>query len=140
MPRWLANFLKNNLVAPLALAGCLLFAVAAGVQTVRINGISFFGWYAVDGYKPMYEAAARDNATLKGNQAILQKGVKTCNASIDAARVWGLQHGAEVQAAVDAQNAREEAAQAEQSRLRAIKPGANSLVTALSVGMTGRPK
>jgi hypothetical protein len=81
---WLTNFLANKIVAPLALAGCLILAVVAGVQTVRINGVSIFGWYAVDGYKPMYEAAARDNSTLKTNQAALKAAIKDRNAQITA--------------------------------------------------------
>jgi hypothetical protein len=79
---WLASKLGKIIVLVLAVLG-LVMTPAAIIQTVRINGISFFGLYAVDGYKPMYERADRANATLRGNQDTLKNAVKKCNASVD---------------------------------------------------------
>jgi hypothetical protein len=62
----------------------VLFAVAAGVQTVRINGVSFFGWYAIDGYKPLYLADERNMAPLRSSVASLNSGLNQCNASVNA--------------------------------------------------------
>lgn len=78
MPVWIADFLANKIVAPLAICLSVLFLIALGVQTVRINGISVFGWYAIDGYKPMYErlVAANEQAEFDGIKASLDMAKK----------------------------------------------------------------
>lgn len=79
---WFQDFLANKLLAPILLALLILCGVGLAIQTVRINGVSLFGWYAVDGYKPLYEAALLDNSTLKTSVSNLDTGLKTCNASV----------------------------------------------------------
>ena len=137
MPIWLGNFLAQKIVAPLALAACLILGVIGGVQTVRINGVHVFGLALVDGFKPMYEAAISNNITLKANQTTLTAGLATCNSSVASAKASGEQMGAAAQLAADAKKADVALAQAEAKRLLAIKPGANALVTAYHVGLTG---
>lgn len=61
----------------------VLFGVAATVQTVRINGISVFGMYAVQGYKPLLDQADKDLGTYRANQATLQNGLNICNTSVE---------------------------------------------------------
>lgn len=82
-------WLANKLAAPILLGLAILLAVGLVVQTVRINGISFFGLYAVDGYKPMYQRAALDIGTLRTNQENLVYAVKICNASVDGLKSAG---------------------------------------------------
>lgn len=79
---WLEDFFANKLVAPLLLALLILAGAGLAIQTVRINGVSILGWYAVDGYKPLYEAALLDNSSLKNSVGNLSHGLDVCNASI----------------------------------------------------------
>jgi hypothetical protein len=135
--------IKAWLLANLFLLTTILCGTGLAIEYYQLHGlpiiqdIPIVGKYVWQGYKPMYEAAALDNSTLKANQAALQNGVKTCNASIATARAWGVQHGAEAQASADAKKAGVEAAQRERDRLLAIKPGTNALVTAQRVGLRG---
>lgn len=78
---WLAGKISGIIIFLIACLSIVLLP-AVVIQTVRINGISVFGWYAVSGYKPLYEADERDLVTLRGNQRELQRGLDTCNASV----------------------------------------------------------
>ena len=55
-------WLASKLTAPILLALSVLLAAGMVVQTVRLDGVSFFGWYAIDGYKPMYTMLVAKNA------------------------------------------------------------------------------
>ena len=79
---WLAGKLSGIIIFCIACLSIILIP-AVIVQTVRINGISFFGWYAVDGYKPMFERDEKDLVTYRNNQAALQNGLNICNTSVD---------------------------------------------------------
>ena len=73
---WLASAVGKIIVFGLAILGLILIP-AMVIQTIRLNGISVFGWYAVSGYKPMYEAdekALLDVTTLRANNASLSHG------------------------------------------------------------------
>lgn len=59
------NFLASKVAAPVLLAICILLTVSVGVQTVRINGVSLFGWHAVEGYKAKFEALQSQNLADK---------------------------------------------------------------------------
>ena len=85
MVEWIAG----KVAGPVFLALAILFGAATAIQTVRINGISVFGWYAVDGYKPLYEQAILDNGTLRGNYAVVDAARKQCNASVDSLKTAG---------------------------------------------------
>lgn len=58
----IASWLANKLAAPILLALCVAIGIGLAVQTVRLNGVSFFGFYAIDGYKPMYAAVVAKDA------------------------------------------------------------------------------
>lgn len=92
----------DKILAIIAAVLAVIFLLCATVQTVRINGISVFGLYALKGYKPMYEADERDLVTLRNNQKALSDGLLTCNASVDALKVAGDKMSAAAQKLVDA--------------------------------------
>lgn len=85
---WLAGKLSSIIIFAIACLSIVLLPVAI-IQTVRINGISLLGWYAIDGYKPLYEKLSTENATLLANQSALRDGLHTCNASVDAIKKAG---------------------------------------------------
>lgn len=79
---WLAGKVSGIIIFAIACLSIILLPVAI-VQTIRINGVSFLGWYAIDGYKPLYEKFKDENGTLRSNNAALDHGLNTCNASVD---------------------------------------------------------
>jgi len=85
---WLAGKLSGLIIFLIACLSIILVPVSA-IQTVRLNGISVFGWYAVHGYKPMWEADERDLVTLRDNQQTLKTGLNACNAGVDATKAAG---------------------------------------------------
>lgn len=85
---WLAGKVSGIIIFCLACLGVILIP-AMIVQTVRINGVSVFGWYAIQGYKPLYEADEKALTTLRGNNAALDHGLTVCNGSIDALKIAG---------------------------------------------------
>jgi hypothetical protein len=95
----------DKILAIAAAVLAVIFLLCATVQTVRINGISVFGLYAVKGYKPMYEADEKDLVTLRNNQLVLSNGLLTCNASVDALSAAGKKMSDATQKLVDAAGA-----------------------------------
>ena len=79
---WLAGKTSGIIIFAIACLSIILLPIAA-IQTVRINGVSFLGWYVIDGYKPLYEKYLNENTTLRSNNSALDHGLQTCNASVD---------------------------------------------------------
>lgn len=131
---WLAGKVSGLIIFCLACLGVLLIP-AMIVQTVRINGVSVFGWYAIQGYKPMYEADERDLATLRGNNAALTNGLNTCNGSIDALKLAGEHLAASTNAIIAQMEKNNAALLTNIAALKAIKsseekcPVADSILT-----------
>lgn len=74
-------WLYNQFVAPILLVLCVLLLIGLGIQSVRINGISVFGLYAVSGYKHDLEVASKTTeaaieACNKSTQALKDAGDK----------------------------------------------------------------
>lgn len=113
--------IQDKVLAMIAAALAIIFLLCAVAQTVRINGISVFGMYAVKGYKPMWEADERDLVTLRNNQLVLSNGLMTCNASVTALKVAGDNVTAAAQKLVDAANAAQHQLNGNISALKAIK-------------------
>lgn len=113
--------IQDKILAMIAAALAILFLLAATVQTVRINGISFFGWYAVSGYKPMWENDERDLITARANQEDLKRGLNTCSASISTMHDLGVQVTAAAQKLVDAANANANQLKGNIAAMKAIK-------------------
>lgn len=127
------EWLTGKIAGPLFLALAIILGIGLTVQTVRINGVSIFGWYAIDGYKPALAVAQKANTTYANNEQLLKRGIDDCNGSVELARAAGIKLGRDAQAAVDAKAGAVKAAQDGQAAILAIKPGANALVTALKV-------
>lgn len=104
----------------------VLLAAGLTIQTVRINGISLFGWYAVDGYKPLYEAADRANTTLRTNATTLQSGLDACNASVNDWKAEGDKATAAANAKIRALEAQLAAIKTARGRLASV-PGSNAV-------------
>lgn len=115
-------WLAGKIAGPIFLAVAILFAGATAIQTVRINGISFFGWYAIDGYKPLYEKAASDNKTAATNIANLTGGLDRCNSSVDALKAKGDAATSQAQAEIDALKAQIKTLQGARTRLASVPP------------------
>lgn len=104
---WLANKTIQIVAGVLALLGVVCTPVAI-VQTVRLDGVSLFGWHLVDGALSARDAAnaARDQAVhdrdvWKGNADRLGSGLDRCNASVDSLAAAGQRMQAAAQALVD---------------------------------------
>jgi hypothetical protein len=86
---WLAGKASGIIIFCIACLSIILLPVAV-IQTVRINGFAPFGWFTVfEGYKPKLELTLKENATLRSNNAALDNGLKTCNASVDGIAIAG---------------------------------------------------
>ena len=134
--KWAGSKIVVVIVAVLALCG-IIFTPVAVYQAFEINGYQIL-WWGAPGLKAQLETAQDTNKTLTNSVTNLTGGLKTCNASVDAAEAAGVKKGKDTQKAADAKQAGVDAALKEQGRLFAIKPGANALVTAQSVALTGR--
>lgn len=85
---WLAGKASGIIIFCIACLSVVLLPMVV-VQTVRIDGLDLGGWYAVEGYKPLYERSLTELVTLRGNNAALDHGLQTCNASVDALKIAG---------------------------------------------------
>lgn len=67
------DFVYNKFVAPILLVLCVVLLIAFAVQTVRINGVTVFGWNWVAGLKLDAENAQKQvhDAVTKCDQATL---------------------------------------------------------------------
>jgi len=119
-------WLAGKIAGPVFLAVAILLGAATAVQTVRINGISFFGWYAIDGYKPLYEKAVRDNQTAVTSIANLAGGLGRCNASVDALKAKGAAATTQAQAEIDALKAQVKTLQDARGKLAKV-PTSNAV-------------
>lgn len=129
--------IQDKILAMIAAALAIIFLLCSVAQTVRINGISVFGLYAVKGYKPMWEADEKDLVTLRGNQLVLSNGLLTCNASVSALKVAGDQVTAAAQKLVDAANAAQQRLKDNISAMKAIKSSDEKCPVAESILMRG---
>lgn len=79
---WLAGKISGLIIFAIACLSIPL-AIAAGIQTVRLDGISLFGWHLVDGaiYAEQQAEHARDRALQ--DLGVCHTNVKTLQASID---------------------------------------------------------
>lgn len=118
---WLAGKVSGIIIFLIACLSIVLIP-AVIVQTVRLNGISVFGWYAVDGYKPMYEKLLFKDNILLGNVSALQGGLDRCNVSVTGLAAAGKTMTAAAQALVDARLKEQEAFGKAISKVGAIKP------------------
>lgn len=117
---WLAGKISGIIIFCVACLSVILLPMMV-VQTVRIDGLDLGGWYAVKGYKPLYEAALVDVTTLRGNNAALDHGLSTCNASVDALKKAGDLFTANAQKLIDAANGLASRANANAAAVHAIK-------------------
>ncbi len=85
---WLAGKASGMIIFCVACLSVILLPMVI-VQTVRIDGLDLGGWYAVKGYKPLYEGLLIENGTLRNNNDVLDRGLKTCNASVDGIAAAG---------------------------------------------------
>lgn len=97
---WLAGKVSGIVIFCIACLSIVLVPALA-IETVRLNGISILGWYAVDGYKPLYEKLLQQQPTLLANNATLKQEVKTCNAHVDSLAKAGQAQTAATQDAVN---------------------------------------
>lgn len=117
---WLAGKLSGLVIFAVACLSVVLIP-AVVVQTVRIDGLDIFGWYAVDGYRPLYLQAKIDLTTLRGNNRTLEAGITTCNASVDALKRAGDARLADAQRQVEEAATHAADLQRDIARLRAVK-------------------
>jgi hypothetical protein len=82
---FVAGLAGRSLMIVLALAA-IIAVPAAVVQTVRLDGISIFGWQVVDGFKPEADRLRSENATLSQNAGAYRDGLQSCNAGIERLR------------------------------------------------------
>lgn len=78
---WLAGKVSGIIIFILA---CLSipFFVGMVVQTVRIDGLDLGGWYAITGYKTALATDETALVTLRGNNTVLDAGLKKCNGGV----------------------------------------------------------
>lgn len=117
---WLAGKLSGIIIFAVACLSVILLPMVV-VQTVRIDGLDLGGWYAVDGYKPLYERALTELVTLRGNNHALEHGLETCNASVDALKKAGDTMTANAQALIAAANGLQPPLAAAAAAVRAMK-------------------
>lgn len=117
---WLAGKASGIIIFCVACLSVILLPMLV-VQTVRIDGLDLGGWYAVKGYKPLYEAALVDANTLRSNNAALDHGLNTCNASVDTLKKVGDALAANAQKLIDAANKLASRANSNAAAVAAIK-------------------
>lgn len=117
---WLAGKASGIIIFCVACLSVVLLPMVI-VQTVRIDGLDLGGWYAVQGYKPQLERAQTDLATLHANNAALDHGLNTCNASVDALKKAGDIFTANAQKLIDAANGMASRANTNAAAVAAIK-------------------
>jgi hypothetical protein len=133
---WLAGKVSGLIIFCVACLAIPL-AIGLGIQTVRLDGVSLFGWHVIDGalYEKQQAVQARDLA-LK-NYGICQGNEQKLNASIieQNAKILILGRAtANAQAAADealkAAQTRTTQLQAAEARILAAKPGADQCKSA----------
>lgn len=117
---WLAGKVSGIIIFCVACLSVVLLP-AVIIQTVRINGISVFGWYAVDGYKPMLAAEKAKATILESNQITLKSAVTACNSSIDLYAQAGKRMEAAAKQYADAAKALEDQLKTNIAAIRSIK-------------------
>lgn len=127
--------IADKVLAMIAAALAIILLLCASVQTVRINGISVFGLYAVKGYKPMWEQDEKDLSTLRDNQKALSAGLMTCNTSVSAMHDLGVQVSAATQKLVDVANGNAQQLQNNVAAIKAIKSSSEKCPVAESILM-----
>lgn len=127
--------IQDKVLAMIAAALAIIFLLAATAQTVRINGISFFGWYAVSGYKPMWEADERDLVTLRAARVDLVRGLNSCSASISTMKTIGDKVTAAAQKLIDAADANANQLKGNIVAMKAIKSSDEKCPVAESILM-----
>lgn len=127
--------IADKALAIVAAVLAVIFLLCASVQTVRINGISIFGLYAVNGYKPMWEKDEIALVTLRDSQKALSAGLLTCNTSVNAMHDTGVKVSAAAQKLVDVANANAQQLQNNVAAIKAIKSSSEKCPVAESILM-----
>jgi hypothetical protein len=65
----ISQWLAEKLAAPILLAVSIFLLIVAGVQTIRLEGVSFFGQSIINGYKPLYTDLMKENLQAKVTSA-----------------------------------------------------------------------
>lgn len=117
----------------LVLAFLSLIAIpAAIVQTVRLDGISLFGWHIVDGAlqaatdsQNAAAAAQKSLGTCQANRTTLQASIDQQNTQIQALGQASATAQARAAQALAAAQAKANVANAREAQIMAAKPGAD---------------
>jgi hypothetical protein len=125
----------DKILAIVAAVLAVIFLLCAVVQTVRINGVSVFGLYAINGYKPMWEKDEQDLVTLRDNQKALSAGLLTCSTSVSAMHDIGVKLTDAAQKLVDAANTNAQQLQNNVAAIKAIKSSGEKCPVAESILM-----
>lgn len=133
---WLTGKLSGIIIFVLACLSIPL-GIAAGVQTVRLDGISLFGWHLIDGaiYAEQQAESARDAAlkdlgTCQSNERTLQASIAMQNGAIHDLGIKTTEAEAKANAALDDVAAKSKQMAALEQKIMAAKPGADQCKSA----------
>jgi hypothetical protein len=113
-------------IGVLALAALAILALPAlAVQTVRLDGISFFGWHLVEGALAARDAARQGVAACHSAGAALDGALARQNAQVAALARASADAQARAQAALAAARAQSAKAAATEAQILAARPGAD---------------